>query len=58
MEQNPALATSDEIAAAYLEWLDDATMERSRESMLLAALRAESDCVRALEVMLAKQIVH
>ncbi len=54
MEHN--LATNEEIAAAYLEWLDAAPDKLSRENMLLAALRAESDCVRALEVMLAKQI--
>lgn len=56
MEHNPALATSDEIAAAYLEWLDGAASEMSREDILLAALRAESDCVRALEARLAMQI--
>jgi len=54
MEHN--LATNQEIAAAYLEWLDAAPDELSREGILLAALRAESDCVRALEVMLTKQM--
>jgi len=52
MQSDPALATSDEIAAAYLEWLDAAKEERSRETILLAALRAESDCVHALEKVL------
>jgi hypothetical protein len=56
MEHDPALATSDEIAAAYLEWLDAAANDVSREAVLLAALRAETDCVRALEARLAMQI--
>jgi len=54
MEQN--LSTNEEIAAAYLEWLDAAPNELSREAMLLSALRAETDCVHALETVLAMKI--
>lgn len=54
MEQN--LSTSDEIAAAYLEWLDAAACGTSREAVLLAALRAQSDCVHALEAVIEMQI--
>jgi hypothetical protein len=56
MEHNPALATSDEIAAAYLEWLDAAALDTSREAALLTALRAQSECVHALEAVIEMQI--
>ena len=53
MQHDPALATSDEIAAAYLEWLDAAREEESRDAILVAALRAQRDSVHALETALA-----
>ena len=53
MQHDPALASSDEIAAAYLEWLDAAREEEPREAILLSALRAQKDCVHALETALA-----
>ncbi len=53
MEPNTALASSEEIAAAYLEWLDTARDEQSREAILLDALRAQRDSVHALETVLA-----
>lgn len=55
MEPIQALASSDEIAAAYLEWLDGPATDNSREAALLAALRAQSDCVHALEAVIAMQ---
>lgn len=55
MEPMPVLASSDEIAAAYLEWLDAAASGTSREAVLLAALRAQSDCVHALEAVIEMQ---
>ena len=56
MQHDPVLATSDEIAAAYLEWLDAAASDTPREAVLLAALRAQSDCVHALEAVIEMQI--
>ncbi len=53
---DPALATSEEIAAAYLEWLDAAATDASREAILLSALRAESDCVRILRQLLERAL--
>lgn len=49
---DPALATNEEIAAAYLEWIDATSAHASREAILLTALRAESDCVRVLRQLL------
>ena len=56
MDPNPVLSTSDEIAAAYLEWLDAAALDTSREAALLTALRAQSDCVHALEAVIEMHI--
>jgi hypothetical protein len=58
MEPNPVLSTSDEIAAAYLEWLDASPEQESRESILLNTLRAQRDCVHALETVLAMKTSH
>ena len=38
--------------AAYLEWIDDEPAAPSRETMLLSALRAESDCLHVLRQVL------
>lgn len=46
------LKGSDEIAAAYLEWIDAAQGDISREAILLSALRAQSDCVQVLRRLL------
>ena len=51
----PNLSTNEEIAAAYLEWLDASASSASREAVLLAALRAQSDCVQALEAVIEMQ---
>jgi hypothetical protein len=58
MDANPVLSTSDEIAAAYLEWLDADSQNESREAMLLAALRAQKICVHALETLIEMKPHH
>jgi len=48
------LTSGEEIAAAYLEWLDAAAKaEPTPEAVLATALQAESDCLHVLDELRA-----
>lgn len=48
-----ALTSSEEIAAAYLEWLDATSADPTRDAILVTALQAETDCLHVLHELRA-----